>query len=119
MQKHLGSASKHYTEHPYGLPQDLLVDSTDLWTLNIFPNGVIVLREGLFKQLVSQIDSVQTAAFMLVQAERQIHSTVQTSVLGVPRSKPRDGSDDLCSTTSTVRETATAEDQYATISWPI
>ena len=41
---------------------------------------------------------------MLVQAERQVHSTVQTSMLGVPRSKPRDGSDNLCGTTNPFRE---------------
>lgn len=104
MYKHSGSASKHSTAHQYGMLGDQLVNSTDLWTLNILPNGVIVLGEGLLKQLVAQIDSVQTAAFMLVQTEGQVHSTVQTSMLGVQRSKPRDGSNNLCSTTNPVRE---------------
>ena len=50
--------------------ENVLVDGTDLWALHILPDGVIVLRESLLKQLIAQFYSVQVTALMLVQAER-------------------------------------------------
>ena len=58
-----------------------LVDCANFWTLDTFPNCVILLRESLLKQLVVQIDSAEVAAFVLIQAEGQIHSAVQACML--------------------------------------
>ena len=91
---------------------DSLVDSTNLGALNTFPNGVILLREGFLKQLVVQLNSVDAATFMLVQTKGQVYSTVQTRMLWVLGSKPRNSPDNLLGTAS-----SWAESQARKTSW--